>query len=119
MKLQNLKNKGLDLGTILVSLAFLSTYILGSTACSTKYTRNRSIRESHIKYPNKEQKINDSIKIIWVNPNLLSKEHPIEELYGTKHFDETQYASDHWDEYLEDPENIDDFPENIFDAQQD
>ena len=32
-------------------------------------------------------------------------------------FDETQYASDHWDEFLSDPENIDDFPENIFDAQ--
>lgn len=32
-------------------------------------------------------------------------------------FDETQYASDHWDEFLSDPENIDDYPENIFDAQ--
>ena len=119
MKLQNQKNKGLDLGTILVSLAFLFTYLLGSIACSTKYTSNRSITESHVKYPNKEQKINDSIKFIWVNPNLLYKDIPIEKLYGTKYFDETQYASDHWDEYLEDPENIDDFPENIFDAQQD
>lgn len=119
MKLQNQKNKGLDLGTILVSLAFLFTYMLGSIACSTKYTRNRSITESHVKYPNKEQKTNDSIKVIWVNPNFLSKDIPIEKLYGTKYFDETQYASDHWDEYLEDPENIDDFPENIFDAQHD
>ena len=119
MKLQNQKNKGLDLGTILVSLAFLFTYLLGSIACSTKYTSNRSITESHVKYSNKEQKTNDSIKVIWVNPNLLYKYIPIEKLYGTKYFDETQYASDHWDEYLEDPENIDDFPENIFDAQQD
>ena len=119
MKLQNQKNKGLDLGTILVSLAFLFTYLLGSIACSTKYTSNRPITESHVKYPNKEQKINDSIKVIWVNQNLLSKDITIEKLYGTKYFDETQYASDHWDEYLEDPENIDDFPENIFDAQHD
>ena len=119
MKLQDQKNKVLDLGTILVSLAFLFTYMLGSITCSTKYTCNRSITESQVKYPNKEQKIQDSIKIIWVNPNLLSNDPPIEELYGTKYFDETQYASDHWDEYLDDPENIDDFPENIFDAQQD
>ena len=119
MKLQDQKNKGLDLGTILVSIAFLFTYMLGSIACSTKYTSNRPITESHVKYPNKEQKTNDSIKVIWVNPNFLSKDIPIEKLYGTKYFDETQYASDHWDEYLEDPENIDDFPENIFDAQHD
>ena len=119
MKLQDQKNKGLDLGTILVSLAFLFTYMLGSITCSTKYTCNRSITESPVKYPNKEQKTNDSIKVIWVNPNFLSNDIPIEKLYGTKYFDETQYASDHWDEYLEDPENIDDFPENIFDAQHD
>ena len=44
-------------------------------------------------------------------------EDPEYEYDNNPDFDETQYASDHWDEFLSDPENIDDFPENIFDAQ--
>ena len=44
-------------------------------------------------------------------------EDPEYEYDNNPDFDETQYASDHWDEFLSDPENIDDYPENIFDAQ--
>lgn len=116
MKFKDQKiNRELNLGTISVSLAFIFTYLLGSTAC-TKYTSNNTITESQVKNPNNTND-QDSIKVIWINPN--SSEDPSEELYNTKDFDETQYASDHWDEYLEDPDNIDDFPENIFDAQRD
>lgn len=110
-------NKYLNLGTISVSLAFVFTYLLGSTA-STKYTSNNTITESRVNNPNNTNDQN-SIKVIWVNPSHVSKDNSLEELYNTKEFDETQYASDHWDEYLEDPDNIDDFPENIFDAQRD
>ena len=118
MKSKNQKpNKYLNLGTISVSLAFAFTYLLGSTAC-TKHTSNNPITESHVIDPNKYTE-SDSIKVIKVNPSPVSKDTSLEELYNTRDFDETQYASDHWDEYLEDPDNIDDFPENIFDAQRD
>lgn len=118
MKYKNQKtNKYLNLGTISVSLAFAFTYLLGSTAC-TKHTSNNSITESHVRNPNNYTE-SDSIKVIKVNPSPVSKDTSLEELYNTKDFDETKYASDHWDEYLEDPDNIDDFPENIFDAQRD
>lgn len=118
MKSKNQKiNRHLNLGTISVSLAFVFTYLLGSTAC-TKYTSNNSITESHVINPNNYTE-SDSINRIQVNPSPMSKDTSLEELYNTKDFDETQYASDHWDEYLEDPDNIDDFPENIFDAQRD
>lgn len=119
MKSKNQKktNRYLNLGTISVSLAFGFTYLLGSTAC-TKHTSNNSITESHVINPYNYTE-SDSINRIWVNPSHVSKDTSLEELYNTKDFDETQYASDHWDEYLEDPDNIDDFPENIFDAQRD
>lgn len=118
MKSKNQKtNRYLNLGTISVSLAFVFTYLLGSTAC-TKHTSNYPITESRVINHNTYTKP-DSIKVIWVNPSQVSKDISVEELYNTKDFDETQYASDHWDEYLEDPDNIDDFPENIFDAQHD
>lgn len=118
MKSKNQKtNRYLNLGTISVSLAFVFTYLLGSTAC-TKHTSNKPITEYQVINPNTYTKP-DSIKVIWVNTSHVSKDISVEELYNTKDFDETQYASDHWDEYLEDPDNIDDFPENIFDAQHD
>lgn len=118
MKSKNQKiNRDLNLGTISVSLAFVFTYLLGSTAC-TKHTSNNPITESQVINP-KDYTEPDSIRVIGVNPSHVSKDTSLEELYNTKDFDETQYASDHWDEYLEDPDNIDDFPENIFDAQRD
>lgn len=118
MKSKNQKtNKYLNLGTISVSLAFAFTYLFGSTAC-TKHTSNNHITESHVIDPNKYTE-SDSINAIWIDPSTVSKDTSLEELYNNKDFDETQYASEHWDEYLEDPDNIDDFPENIFDAQRD
>lgn len=118
MKSKNQKtSRYLNLGTISVSLAFAFTYLLGSTAC-TKHTSNNPITESHVINPNKYTE-SDSIHRIQVNTSPMSKDISLEELYNTKDFDETQYASDHWDEYLEDPDNIDDFPENIFDTQRD
>lgn len=118
MKSKNQKiNKYLNLGTISVSLAFAFTYLLGSTAC-TKHTSNNPITESHVIDPNKYTE-SDSINAIWIDPSPVYKDTSLEELYNNKDFDETQYASEHWDEYLEDPDNIDDFPENIFDAQRD
>lgn len=118
MKSKNQKtNKYLNLGTISVSLAFAFTYLLGSTAC-TKHTSNNPITELHVIDPNKYTE-SDSINAIRIDLFPVSKDTSLEELYNNKDFDETQYASDHWDEYLEDPDNIDDFPENIFDAQRD
>lgn len=119
MKLGNqTRNRQLNLGTFCVSIAFIFTYILGSYACMDN-TSNTYITESHIKNPNKVQKTDTTVKVVyWNDPNCVN-DPPVEELYGSPGFDETQYASDHWDEYLEDPENIDDFPENIFDAQHD
>ena len=110
-------NKYLNVGTISVSLAFGFTYLLGSTAC-TKHTSNITITESQVINPNNYTEP-DSINVIKVDPSPVYKGISLEELYNNKGFDETQYASDHWDEYLEDPDNIDDFPENIFDAQRD
>lgn len=112
------RNRQLNLGTLCVSIAFAFTYMLGSSAC-TDNTSNKHVTESHIKNHNKVQKKDTIIKVTyWNDPNCVD-DPPVEELYRSPGFDETQYASDHWDEYLEDPENIDDFPENIFDAQHD
>lgn len=118
MKSKNQKtNRYLNMGTISVSLAFVFTYLLGSTAC-TKHTSNDSLTESRVMNHNNYTE-SDSTQVIRINPSSMSKDISVEELYNTKDFDETQYASDNWDEYLEDPDNIDDFPENIFDAQRD
>lgn len=119
MKSENqTRNRQLNFGTLCVSIAFIFTYILGSHACMNN-TSNTYVTESHIKNPNKVQKNDTTIKVVYWNDLNCVNDPPVEELYGNPGFDETQYASDHWDEYLEDPENIDDFPENIFDAQHD
>lgn len=109
------KNHKPDLALIAITIAFLGTYIWGY---SIKDTSNRSITELHKDKPIKTE---DKNKPLSYNQELFHAPdpNPLEDQYGNKDFDETQYASDHWDEYLEDPENIDDFPENIFDAQHD
>lgn len=43
-------------------------------------------------------------------------EDPEGEYDNNPNFDESQYASQYWSDFFEDPENIDDYPENIFDA---
>lgn len=109
------KNHKPDLGLIAIAIAFLGTYTWGY---ATEHTSNGSITELRNEKPNKTH---DKSKPLSYNQELLHSPdpNPLDDQYGNPNFDETQYASDHWDEYLEDPENIDDFPENIFDAQHD
>ena len=109
------KNHKLDLGLITIAIAFIGTYTWGY---ATEPTSKGSITEL---CKEKLNKSNDKAQSSSYNEDLLyyPDQNSLEDQYGKHDFDETQYASDHWDEYLEDPENIDDFPENIFDAQHD
>lgn len=104
-----------DLGLIAIAIAFLGTYTWGY---ATEHTSKESVTEL---CKEKSHKTQDKVKPLYYNKDLLHSpdQNTLEDQYGNPDFDETQYASDHLDEYLEDPENIDDFPENIFDAQHD
>lgn len=104
--------------SVLAGGSFLGIYLLGLFGVSN-HTSNIRPAETHTQFllgNTENSEVKSPVKFKG-NLSQITTEPNLEDLANSHNFDETQYASDHWDEFLEDPENIDDFPENIFDAQ--
>lgn len=111
-------NKDSMIISVLAGGSFLGIYLLGLFGVSNHISNIRPA-ETHTQFllvNTENSEVKSPIKFLG-NKFPIPSEPNLEDLANSKYFDETQYASDHWDEFLEDPENIDDFPENIFDAQ--
>lgn len=91
------------------------TFIIFGMMVENPHTSKSMPRTSPVHYNTIKGNPSKNLLISWGSSD--EPENPEYEYDHNLNFDETQYASDHWDEFLSDPENIDDYPENIFDAQ--